>query len=126
MHDVAPQEHNLELDHVMFQSNFDFHLKKACEMTEVGETVARVDTLIKEATVFQKLCMVSSFILLRFIRHMIEYCGAGMRAAVQVSSFRSAVLCEVRRCASQTIKTCWDGITDAELNDVWTDVPCGV
>jgi hypothetical protein len=50
-------------------------------MTEVGETVARVDTLIKEAAVFQKLCMVSSFIPLRFVRHMIEYYGAGIRAA---------------------------------------------
>jgi hypothetical protein len=32
-------------------------------MTEVGETVARVDILIKEASAFQKLCMVSSVLL---------------------------------------------------------------
>jgi hypothetical protein len=32
-------------------------------MTEVGETVARVDVLIKEASAFQKLCMVSSVLL---------------------------------------------------------------
>jgi hypothetical protein len=29
-------------------------------MTEVGETVARVEILIKEASTFQKFCMVSS------------------------------------------------------------------
>jgi hypothetical protein len=50
-------------------------------MTEVGETVARVDTLIKEAAALQKLCMVSSIILLRFMRHMMEYYGAGIRTA---------------------------------------------
>lgn len=71
----------LERNHVLFQSNFDCHLKSVCEMTEVGETVARVDTLIKEAAALQKLCMVSSFIPLRFIRHMIEYYDAGIRTA---------------------------------------------
>ncbi|PNF24765.1 Guanine nucleotide exchange factor DBS [Cryptotermes secundus] len=46
-----------EQDFKELQSNFDCHLKSVCEMTEVGETVARVDTLIKEATALQKLCM---------------------------------------------------------------------
>lgn len=36
----------------------DKHLKSVSEMTEVGETVDRVDTLIKELITFQKLCMV--------------------------------------------------------------------
>jgi hypothetical protein len=46
-----------EQDFRELQSNFDSHLKTVCEMTEVGETVARVDMLIKEASAFQKLCM---------------------------------------------------------------------
>jgi hypothetical protein len=50
-------------------------------MTEVGETVARVDTLIKEATALQKLCLVSSFIPSRFIRHVSEYSGVGINTA---------------------------------------------
>lgn len=55
----------VELHRVLFQSNFDCHLKTVCEMTEVGETVARVDTLIREGTAFQKLCTVSPFIPFR-------------------------------------------------------------
>ncbi|XP_069678460.1 guanine nucleotide exchange factor DBS [Periplaneta americana] len=46
-----------EQDFKELQGNFDSHLKTVCEMTEIGETVARVDTLIREATAFQKLCM---------------------------------------------------------------------
>lgn len=46
-----------EQDFKELQSNFDCYLKRVCEMTEVGETVARVDTLIKEATALQKLCL---------------------------------------------------------------------
>lgn len=38
------------------QSNFDGHLKIVSEMTEIGETVSRVDTLIKETKLFQTLC----------------------------------------------------------------------
>lgn len=52
----------------LFQGNFDSHLKTVCEMTEIGETVARVDTLIKEAAAFQKLCTVSSFNYCKLIR----------------------------------------------------------
>jgi hypothetical protein len=50
-------------------------------MTEVGETVARVDMLIKEAAALQKLCMVSSVILLTFIRLMIQYYAVGPSTA---------------------------------------------
>ncbi|XP_044741332.1 guanine nucleotide exchange factor DBS-like isoform X2 [Chrysoperla carnea] len=39
------------------QSNFDTHLKTVSEMTEIGETVNRVDTLIQETTDFQKVCL---------------------------------------------------------------------
>lgn len=38
------------------QINFDGHLKIVSEMTEIGETVLRVDTLIKETKLFQTLC----------------------------------------------------------------------
>lgn len=39
-----------------FQTNFDSHLKAVAEMTEIGETVSRVDTLIWETKTFQKIC----------------------------------------------------------------------
>lgn len=32
-------------------------MKTACDMTEVGETAGRVDTLIKEINAFEKICM---------------------------------------------------------------------
>ncbi|CAG9759980.1 unnamed protein product [Ceutorhynchus assimilis] len=38
------------------QVNFDLALKTVSDMTELGETVARVDTLIKETNGFEKLC----------------------------------------------------------------------
>jgi hypothetical protein len=44
----------------------------------------------------------------------------------QVSSLRFAVLSEVHQCVSQTVKTCWDSIADAELNGLWTHVSYGV
>lgn len=63
------QQHSTKLRHCLelrrfeqdfreLQINFDSHLKIVSEMTEVGETVQRVDTLIRETTTFQKLCMV--------------------------------------------------------------------
>ncbi|XP_023310608.1 guanine nucleotide exchange factor DBS isoform X2 [Anoplophora glabripennis] len=47
-----------EQDFRELQVNFDSYLKTVSEMTEVGETVNRVDTLIKETNTFQKLCNV--------------------------------------------------------------------
>lgn len=41
---------------IYFQCNFDNHLKTISEMTEIGETVDRVDTLLKETKVFHTLC----------------------------------------------------------------------
>lgn len=38
------------------QTNFDSHLKIVSDMTEIGETVVRVDTLIRETKSFQKIC----------------------------------------------------------------------
>lgn len=38
------------------QINFDAHLKAVSEMTEIGETVERVDALIWETKTFQTLC----------------------------------------------------------------------
>lgn len=38
------------------KTNFDGHLKTISEMTEIGETVDRVDTLIKETKIFHSLC----------------------------------------------------------------------
>lgn len=40
----------------LIQINFDSHLKIVSEMTEIGETVERVDALLKETKRFQKLC----------------------------------------------------------------------
>uniref|UniRef100_A0A1B6D890 DH domain-containing protein n=1 Tax=Clastoptera arizonana TaxID=38151 RepID=A0A1B6D890_9HEMI len=45
-----------ERDFKIIQGNLDVYLKTVSEMTEVGETVERVDTLIKEFVTFQKLC----------------------------------------------------------------------
>lgn len=50
---------NFEQDFKSIQTTLDRHLKTVSELTEVGETVDRVDTLIKELVVFQKLCVVS-------------------------------------------------------------------
>lgn len=44
---------------VCLQYNLDMHLKTVSEMTEVGDTVERVDILIKELVKFQKICVVS-------------------------------------------------------------------
>lgn len=41
---------------IVLQINFDSHLKVVSEMTEIGETVDRVDSLIKDIKRFQKLC----------------------------------------------------------------------
>ncbi|XP_076261206.1 guanine nucleotide exchange factor DBS-like isoform X2 [Rhynchophorus ferrugineus] len=62
------QQHSAKLRHCLelrrfeqdfkeLQVNFDSSLKKAAEMTEIGETVSRVDTLIKEAYAFEKICL---------------------------------------------------------------------
>lgn len=40
----------------ILQTNFDSHLKKVSEMTEIGETVSRVDQLIRETKAFNKIC----------------------------------------------------------------------
>ncbi|XP_055838288.1 guanine nucleotide exchange factor DBS isoform X2 [Episyrphus balteatus] len=45
-----------EQDFRELQTNFDVHLKTVADMTEIGETVVRVDTLIKETKAFQKMC----------------------------------------------------------------------
>lgn len=42
--------------HTCVQVNFDSHLKIVAEMTEIGETVDRVDALIKDTKRFQKMC----------------------------------------------------------------------
>lgn len=52
---------NFEQDFKSIQTTLDRHLKTVSELTEVGETVDRVDTLIKELVVFQKLCVVSFY-----------------------------------------------------------------
>lgn len=41
---------------INFQINFDSHLKFVSEMTEIGETVERVDAIIKDTKRFQTLC----------------------------------------------------------------------
>lgn len=55
-----------KLDHCIFERDvaelevkFDQHLKTVSDMVEIGETANRVDTLIKEMNVFQRLCLVS-------------------------------------------------------------------
>ncbi|XP_041975646.1 guanine nucleotide exchange factor DBS-like isoform X3 [Aricia agestis] len=61
------QKHSTKLNHWLkfrtfllnfkqMQATLDNHLKTACDMTEVGETVNRVESLIQEAKDFEKLC----------------------------------------------------------------------
>lgn len=47
-----------EKDVVELEMKFEHHLKTVGDMIEIGENVGRVDTLIKEANTFQKLCLV--------------------------------------------------------------------
>lgn len=67
--DTFWQQHSTKLRHCLelrrfeqdfreLQINFDSHLRIVSEMTEVGETVNRVDQLIKETSTFEKLCLV--------------------------------------------------------------------
>ncbi|XP_017778682.1 PREDICTED: guanine nucleotide exchange factor DBS isoform X2 [Nicrophorus vespilloides] len=46
-----------EQDFRELQANFDQHLKIVSEMTEIGDTVSRVETLMRETSAFQKLCI---------------------------------------------------------------------
>ncbi|XP_046672964.1 guanine nucleotide exchange factor DBS-like isoform X2 [Homalodisca vitripennis] len=46
-----------EQDFKAIQCALDRHLKTVSELTEVGETVDRVDTLIRDLVAFQKLCV---------------------------------------------------------------------
>ncbi|XP_047985219.1 guanine nucleotide exchange factor DBS-like isoform X2 [Leguminivora glycinivorella] len=61
------QKHSTKLNHWLqfrtfllnfkqMQATLDNHLKAACDMTEVGETASRVESLIQEAIDFEKLC----------------------------------------------------------------------
>ncbi|XP_026759073.2 guanine nucleotide exchange factor DBS-like isoform X4 [Galleria mellonella] len=61
------QKHSMKLNHWLkfrtfllnfkqMQATLDGHLKTACDMTEVGETASRVESLIQEACDFEKLC----------------------------------------------------------------------
>ncbi|XP_035444630.1 guanine nucleotide exchange factor DBS isoform X2 [Spodoptera frugiperda] len=61
------QKHSTKLNHWLkfrtfllnfkqMQATLDNHLKAACDMTEVGETANRVDSLLQEAGDFEKLC----------------------------------------------------------------------
>ncbi|XP_012551107.1 guanine nucleotide exchange factor DBS isoform X2 [Bombyx mori] len=61
------QKHSTKLNHWLkfrtfllnfkqMQATLDHHLKAACDMTEVGETASRVESLIQEAHNFEKLC----------------------------------------------------------------------
>ncbi|XP_030748753.1 guanine nucleotide exchange factor DBS-like isoform X2 [Sitophilus oryzae] len=61
-HHSAKLRHCLELrrfeqDFKELQVNFDSALKTVSDMTEIGETVSRVDTLIKETNSFEKICL---------------------------------------------------------------------
>lgn len=49
-------ESQVMLSIAILQINFDSHLKIVAEMTEIGETVERVDALIKDTKRFQKMC----------------------------------------------------------------------
>ncbi|XP_019765330.1 guanine nucleotide exchange factor DBS isoform X4 [Dendroctonus ponderosae] len=61
------QQHSTKLQHCLelrrfeqdfreLQANFDLALRTVSDMSEFGETVARVDTLIKETNAFEKIC----------------------------------------------------------------------
>lgn len=47
-----------EQDFRELQTNFDSHIKTVSDMTEIGDNVSRIDTLIRETLAFQKICMV--------------------------------------------------------------------
>lgn len=44
------------VDFINWQINFDLHLKRITEMTEIGETVERIDSIITETKCFQTVC----------------------------------------------------------------------
>ncbi|KAL1493421.1 hypothetical protein ABEB36_011480 [Hypothenemus hampei] len=61
------QQHSMKLRHCLelrkfeqdfreLQVNFESLLKTAADMTEIGETVVRVDALIEEISLFEKIC----------------------------------------------------------------------
>ncbi|XP_031336912.1 guanine nucleotide exchange factor DBS-like isoform X1 [Photinus pyralis] len=63
------QQHSTKLRHCLdlrrfeqdfreLQINFNSHLKTMSEMTEIGDSVTRIETLIRETATFQKLCTV--------------------------------------------------------------------
>lgn len=63
------QQHSTKLRHCLelrrfeqdfreLQINFNSHLKVVNDMTEVGESINRIDSLIKELITFEKLCLV--------------------------------------------------------------------
>lgn len=67
--DVFWQQHSSKLRHCLelrrfeqdfreLQINFDSHIKTLVDMTEIGDSVTRIDTLMRETQTFQKLCMV--------------------------------------------------------------------
>lgn len=47
-----------EQDFRELQVNFNAHLKVVQDMTEIGETISRINNLFKEVTAFEKLCLV--------------------------------------------------------------------
>jgi len=52
-----------EQDFRELQATLDQHLKTAEEMTEVGETQARVEQLLHDTSAFQRICRVCNFLL---------------------------------------------------------------
>jgi hypothetical protein len=48
----------INFTHCYLQAKFDSHLTNIAEMTEIGESVARVEVLIKEANDFERKCLV--------------------------------------------------------------------
>lgn len=51
-----------EADFRELQATLDQHLKTIEEMTEVGETQARVEQLLCDTSAFQRICRVCTFI----------------------------------------------------------------
>lgn len=51
-----------EADFRELQATLDQHLKTIEEMTEVGETQARIEQLLCDTSAFQRICRVRTFI----------------------------------------------------------------
>ncbi|KAL5288815.1 MCF2L family protein [Megaselia abdita] len=90
-----------EQDFRELQSNFDNHLKVVTEMTEIGDSVLRVDVLIDETKDFQDIC-----------RMDIERAGEVITAGQDLIGFSGAYPCDVVQPKCDELTRVCDILTD--------------